>query len=67
LQCQDQPDNQKEGVPELIEMQEGFVGVAQGGWERIARALDFDEKRLQKTALQGEFAPREDACCRNSG
>jgi hypothetical protein len=38
-------------------MQNAFVEWAQGAWEGIARALDFDKKRLQKTALQREFAP----------
>jgi hypothetical protein len=30
LQCQDQLVYQKQGAPELIEMQKGFVGLAQG-------------------------------------
>ena len=38
-------------------MQKAFVELAQGAWERIARALDFDKKRLQKTALRQEFHP----------
>ena len=46
----------KKGVVELIDMQKAFVELAQGAWERIPRALDFDKKRLQKTALQREFA-----------
>ena len=52
---------------ELIDMQKAFVELAQGAWERIDRAMDFDKKRLQKTALQREFAPREDTCRRNTG
>ena len=42
---------------ELIDMQKAFVELAQGAWERIARAMDFDKKRLQKTALRQEFHP----------
>jgi len=67
VQCQDQPHNQKEGVLEPIEMQKAFVDLAHGVWKRIAWALDFDKKRLQKTALQQEFALGEDACRRNTG
>ena len=37
-------------------MQKAFVEWAQGTWEGIARALDFDKKRLQKTALRQELA-----------
>ena len=56
-------------------MQKAFVEFAQGAWERIVRALDFDKKRLQKTALRQEFArasegesvASEDACRRNTG
>ena len=56
-------------------MQKAFVEWAQGTWEGIARALDFDKKRLQKTALRQEFARGsegkvalgEDACRRNTG
>ena len=48
-------------------MQKAFVELAQGVWERIARALYFDKKRLQKMALQREFAPCEDTCRRNTG
>ena len=57
MQCQDQPYNQKEGAVELIDIQKALVELAQGVWERMARALDFDKKRLQKTALRQEFAP----------
>ena len=56
-------------------MQKAFVEWAQGAWEGIARVLDFDKKRLQKTALrqefargsEGEVALDEDACRRNTG
>ena len=48
-------------------MQKAFVEWAQGTWEGIVRALDFDKKRLQKTALRQELAPREDTCRRNTG
>ena len=37
-------------------MQKAFVELAQGAREGIARVLDFDKKRLQKTALRQEFA-----------
>ena len=37
-------------------MQKAFVEWAQGTWEGIVRALDFDKKRLQKTALRQELA-----------
>jgi hypothetical protein len=43
MQCQGQLDNQKEGVPELVEMQKGFVGVVQGAQERIAGAPAIDK------------------------
>ena len=46
----------KKGAVELIDMQKGFVELAHGAWEGIARVLDFDKKRLQKTALRQEFA-----------
>ena len=60
---------------ELIDMQKAFVDLADGAWEGIARALDFDKKRLQKTALrqefardsEGEVALGEDTCRRNTG
>ena len=56
-------------------MQKAFVEWAQGAREGIARALDFDKKRLQKTALrqelardsEGEVALGEDTCRRNTG
>jgi len=48
LQCQDQPDNQNEGVPELIEMRNGFVGVAQGSWEGIRPGPGFRQKTTTK-------------------
>ena len=48
-------------------MRKAFVKLAQGTVERIAWAMDFDRKRPQKTALQREFAPREDTCRRNTG
>ena len=57
----------KKGAVELIDMQKAFVEWAHGAWEGIVRALDFDKKRLQKTALRQELAPREDACRRNAG
>jgi hypothetical protein len=46
--------------PELIDMQKAFVQLLKGTWEGIGRAVDFDKKRLQKTALEQEFAPREE-------
>ena len=56
-------------------MQKAFVEWAQEAWEGIVRALDFDKKRLQKTALrqelarssEGKVALGEDACRRNAG
>ena len=56
-------------------MQKAIVELVQGVWGRIARVLDFDKKRLQKTALRQEFARGsegkvaldEDACRRNTG
>ena len=56
-------------------MQKAFVEWAQGTWEGIVRALDFDKKRLQKTSLrqefawgsEGEVALGEDTCRRNTG
>ena len=39
-------------------MQKAFVQLLKGAWEGIARAVDFDKKLLQKTALEREFAPR---------
>ena len=56
-------------------MQKAFVELAQGAWEGIARAMDFDKKWLQKMALRQELAPGsegevalgEDACRRNTG
>jgi hypothetical protein len=44
-----------------------FVELTQGAWEGMARVMDFDKKRLQKTALRREFAPREDVYRRNAG
>ena len=46
----------KRRAVEPIDMQKAFVEWAQGVWEGIARALDFDKKRLQKTALQRELS-----------
>ena len=66
MQCQDQPHNQKEGAVELIDMQKAFVELAQGAWEGIARTLNFDKKRLQKTALQREFAPASEGEARRN-
>jgi hypothetical protein len=57
----------KKGAVELIDMQKAFVEWAQGAREGIARALDFDKKRLQKTALRQKLAPGEDTCRRNTG
>jgi hypothetical protein len=39
-------------------MQKAFVLLPKGTWEGIGRTVDFDKKRLQKTALEREFAPR---------
>jgi len=38
----------KKGAVELIDMQKAFVELAQGAWERIARALDFDKNDYKR-------------------